>query len=174
MTAKYQFIFDNNSDDYQRHSVRAQILFAKSADDVPDITKLLELDANGFYTDLSFYNGQEYKKYEWIKSLDCSQSYTQPTNRYPAAGQTGLTATPEAAGSGNINVSILGSSLNRAIFVKSKSGKVDIKMMFENFEENVEQMKPYLLLTSDVKKDGNGRHDPIAVSGQIRMTYVDN
>ena len=145
MTAKNKFVFDNNTDEFQRQSMRAQILFAKSAGDIPDITKLLEMDTNGHYTDLSFYNGQEYKKYQLMKALDCSQSYTQPTNRFPPSNSVVVN---ESIG---VNVSNPAStSLNKAIFVKSKSSKVGITMMFKNLSEGVEQMKPYLLLTSDV------------------------
>jgi len=40
MTAKYQFQFHNNTDLTQRQSVRARIIFAKNAEDVPDILQL--------------------------------------------------------------------------------------------------------------------------------------
>ena len=68
--------------------------------------------------------------------------------------------------------------LMNATFVKSKYTKFGVKIMFKNLDEEVEQMKPYFLLTSDVLNVTNSipskRYGPIAVSGQIRMTYVDN
>ncbi len=83
MTAKYQFQFHNNTDLMQRQTARCRIIFAKNASDIPDITQLMDKDANGHYTPLSFINTQEYKKFVWMKSLDTRCGYTQPTNRYP-------------------------------------------------------------------------------------------
>uniref|UniRef100_UPI004047FD54 hypothetical protein n=1 Tax=Polynucleobacter sp. TaxID=2029855 RepID=UPI004047FD54 len=102
MTAKYQFTFHNNCDLTQRQNVRARIIFAKNAEDVPVISQLMDADSNGHYTDLSFINTQEYKKFLWIKKLDTRQGYTQPTNRYPASAGNAETANPEDGASGDI------------------------------------------------------------------------
>lgn len=177
MTTKFEFLFENNSDLMQRATVKAQILFAKSGDDVPTIDKLYDLDANGHYTPMSFSNTQEFSKYQWIKQLTHQKGYTQPTNRYPLSNGTALTKTPQDAGSGNITVSSdLGTALNNATFYSNKQSKVSIKMMFQNGSDTIiEQMKPYLLLRSDVIEHATaGDYDPVVVSGQIRLTYVDN
>lgn len=177
MTTKLEFLFGNNTDLIQRSSARAQIIFAKSGDDIPDITKLYDTDANGHYTPMSFCNTQEYKKYCWIKSLDHKKSYTQPTNRYPASSQTGYVVDPKSSPGSDINVASTDYtpvSLNMAPFYSNKSAKVSIRMFFKNLDdETVEQMKPYLVLRSDVI-DSATDYDPIAVTGIIRMTYVDN
>lgn len=175
MTTKYQFTYHNNTDLMQRQSVRARIVFAKNADDVPVIANLLQADANGHYTDLSFVNTQEYKKFVWLKSLDIRSSYTQPTNRYPPSAANALTASPGAGDTNNIDVTATSSQvLNIANFYKRKSTKCSIKMMFQNNSDTVEQMKPYLVLTSDVVENPGDDYDYITVTGQIRMTYVDN
>lgn len=174
MTTKMQFVFQNNSDLIQRTSVRAQVLFAKSGDDVPTIDQLYELDANGHYTPMSMANTQEWNKYKWIKSLDHKKSYVQPTNRYPASRGDGNTQDPANA-SASINVQDPATvALNNAQFYSNKSTKLSIRVSFQNGSDTeVTQYKPYLLLRSDVI-DAATDYDPIAVSGIIRMTYVDN
>ena len=83
MTSKLEFTFQNNTDLISRTTAKAQILFAKSADDIPDITKLYELDPNGHYTPLSMANTQEWNKYKWVKPLGMTVKNTNYTNRYP-------------------------------------------------------------------------------------------
>jgi len=174
MTTKLQFVFENNTDLIQRASVRAQVLFAKSGDDVPDITKLYDLDANGHYTPMSFVNTQEYSKYVWIKSLDHKKGYTQPTSRYPLSRFDAKTDDPANQNNEITVTDPASTSLNIATFYSNKQTKLSIHMMFQNGSDTVvEQMVPYLLLRSDVI-DATIDYDPIAVSGTIRMTYVDN
>ena len=185
MTAKFQLAYHNNTDLIQRQNVRARIIFAKDAGDVPVISNLLHQDANGHYTDLSFINGQEYKKYLWLKALDMRHGYTQPTNRYPLSATNGETANPKTDGSGGIGGSggngnldtsaVASKALNVASFFKRLETKCSIRMMFANGTDTVEQMQPYLVLTSDVIENNAGDDfDFVTVSGQIRMTYVDN
>lgn len=175
MTSKLEFIFQNNTDLIQRTNVRAQIVFSKNASDVPTIDELYEQDANGHYTPMSMTNTQEYKKFLWIKSQDHRKGYTQPTNRYPASNSDALVANPAYNATGNVNASAVSNvKLNSAQFYSNKQSKVSIKMMFKNGTEEVEMMKPYLLLRSDVIDASPNDYDPIAVSGIIRMTYVDN
>lgn len=177
MTAKYQFIFHNNSDLVQRQNVRARIIFAKNASDVPVIANLLEPDANGHYTDQSFINTQEYKKYMWMKALDTRCGYTQPTNRYPQSEGNGNTLNPaqNPANAGSFNVQPPGNPLNIASFFKRAEAKTSVRMFFESGTDNVEQMKPYLILTSDVIEHATtDPYDYVNVSAVIRMTYVDN
>ena len=156
--------------------MRSQILWAKSSDDVPDITKLYEQDANGHYTPMSFANTQEWKKYAWTKGLDIKKSHLQPTSRYPLSSYNALTLDPNQTGSGTIDVERARDSLNKAQYYLNKKTKCSYKLMFKNGSDTiVEQMKPYLLLRSDViDSTGDQDYDPIAISGQIRMTYVDN
>lgn len=185
MTCKYQLSYHNNTDLIQRQNVRARIIFARDAGNVPSIFNLLETDANGHYTDLSFTNTQEYRKYVWMKALDMRHGYTQPTNRFPLSNTAGTTANPNTDGSGGIGGSsgsgsidvddVSNRALNVASFFKRKETKCSIRMMFENGTDNVETMKPYLVLTSDVIDNSNGDdYDFISVTGAIRMTYVDN
>ena len=47
-------------------------------------------------------------------------------------------------------------------------------MFFDNGADTTTQMKPYLLLRSDVIEASPDNYDPVLVSGTIRMTYVDN
>lgn len=174
MTMKLEVVFNNNNDLVQRTGMKAQILFSKSADDVPDVTKLYELDANGHYTRMSFANTQEWNKYKWIKSMDLKKSYTQPTNRYPPSQYGALAWDPTSVpGVGNFDVEEPRDSLNKAPFFLNSSAKTSIRVSFKNLSEDVEQYKPYLFLRSDVI-DATIDYDPIAVTGQIRMTYVDN
>lgn len=175
LTSKLEFIFGNNSDLIQRTSVRAQLLWAKSGDDVPTIDKLYEQDMNGHYTPASFSNTQEWSKYKWEKQQSHSKSYNQPTNRYPLSDAGGSTTNPYYPSITNIDVTAPASTtLNKAIFYSNKMSKTSVKVLFQNGSDTVvEQMKPYLLLRSDVI-DATIDYDPIAVTGQIRMTYVDN
>lgn len=176
MTAKYQFTFHNNTDLVQRQNVRARIIFARSADSLPQITSLLEPDANGHYTDQSFINGQEYKKFMWVKALDTRCGYTQPTNRYPPSSGSGEYTNPQPDTNAKEDVvDIATQALNIANFFKRAETKLSVRMMFKNSTDDVEQMKPYLLLTSDVINAGPPEPlDYVTVSADIRMTYVDN
>lgn len=155
ITTKIQFIFENNTDTFARSTARVRLVFSKSADDVPAIANLLEPDANGHYTNLSFVNGQEYKKYAWIKSCDTIQSHRQNQSR--ANGTR-----------------VDGQGLYFATYVKNKQATCNIRMMFKNNSNDVEQMKPYLVLTNDMPNAGSEYYDPVSITGQIRMTYVDN
>lgn len=173
ITAKYEFLFTNNSDLVQRSSVSAQILFSKSGDDVPDITKLYELDANGHYTPMSFTNSQEFGKYTWMKGLTAIKSHTQPTNRFPLSDVNGNTNIATGGGTQSVQTPAA-VSLNNAPYYVNKKIECSIRVMFNNGSDTVvEQMKPYLLLRSDVI-DAAVDYDPVLVSGTIRMTYVDN
>lgn len=178
MTAKYQFTFHNNSDLTQRQNVRARIIFAKNADHVPVISELLAADSNGHYTDLSFTNTQEYKKFLWLKSLDTRKGYTQPTNRFPPSNGAGDTRIPSSSSDPDpvpIQVENIGDQeLNIASFFARAETKSSIRMMFANGTDTVEQMKPYLVLTSDVIEATGDDYDFVTVSASIRMTYVDN
>lgn len=175
LTSKLQFAFENNSDLIQRTSVSAKLLWAKSGDDVPDITKLYEQDANGHYTPMSMANTQEWKKYKWEKGQSHFKGYTQPTNRFPASNNAGNVNDPGYQGASNISVlNPAPQSLNYAQFYSNKMSKTNTRISFQNGSDTVvEQYKPYLLLRSDVV-DAATDHDPISVSGTIRMTYVDN
>lgn len=175
MTSKLEFTFQNNTDLVQRTTCKAQILFAKSADDVPDITKLYELDPNGHYTPLSMANTQEWNKYKWVKPLGMMVKNTQYTNRYPLSSPNGLATNPNPNSGGSaIDVADIGDPLNIVPKYKSASTKCSTRVSFKNNSNEVEQMKPYLLLRSDVIETSAGGYDPVIVSGTIRMTYVDN
>lgn len=173
MTSKLEFTFQNNTDLISRTSVKAQILFAKSADDIPDITKLYELDPNGHYTPLSMSNTQEFNKYVWIKSLNHFQKNTDYNNRYPASEPTGTTALGVGGSTWNAT-DIATQPLNIVRKYSSKQTKCSLKILYKNNSNDVEQMKPYLLLRSDVIENSGLDYDPVVISGTIRMTYVDN
>ncbi|WP_445718338.1 MULTISPECIES: hypothetical protein [Pseudomonadati] len=173
ITSKFEFIFNNNNDLIQRTNLRVQLLFAKNASDVPSIDQLYTLDSNNAYSPMSMSNTQEYGKFLWIKSHDHQKGYTQPTNRYPESQYNGITADPTDGT--DMPVTTPGNqSLNKAIFYSNKKSTESIKVMFKNLSNDVEQMKPYLLLRSDVIDANPNDYDPIAVTGIIRMTYVDN
>jgi len=174
ITSKLEFIFENNTDLIQRSNVRAQILFAKNASDIPTIDELYELDANGHYTPMSMSNTQEYNKFLWIKSHDHSKGYTQPTNRYQASSSAGTTSDPTGSGPTQNVTAPASQKLNVAQFYSNKKSTESIRVMFKNLSEDVEMMKPYLVLRSDVVEAQPRDYDPITVSGIIRMTYVDN
>lgn len=173
MTSKLEFTFQNNTDLIQRTTAKAQILFAKSADDIPDITKLYELDPNGHYTPLSMANTQEWNKYKWIKPLGMMVKNTQYTNRYPNSDPAGNTAINTYGGTFPAD-DLATQPLNIVAKYKSLSTKCSIRISFKNNSNDVEQYKPYLLLRSDVLETSAGGYDPVIVSGTIRMTYVDN
>lgn len=175
ITSKLEFIFGNNNDLIQRTNVRAQIIFAKNASDVPTIDQLYELDSNGHYTPMSMTNTQEYGKFLWLKKHDHRKGYTQPTNRYPLSNSNGRTADPRPNQTpDNFKVDEPAEqTLNFAQFYSNKQSSENIRVSFKNLTNDVEQMKPYLLLRSDVI-DSTIDYDPIAVSGIIRITYVDN
>ncbi len=173
MTSKLEFTFQNNTDLIQRTTAKAQILFAKSADDIPDITKLYELDPNGHYTPLSMANTQEWNKYKWVKPLGMTVKNTQYTNRYPNSEPTGTTAL--GVGGATWNAKDLATEpLNIVAKYKSLGTKCSTRISFKNNSNEVEMYKPYLLLRSDVLESTAGGYDPVIVSGTIRMTYVDN
>lgn len=175
ITSKLEFIFENNTDLIQRSNVRVQILFAKNASDVPTIEQLYELDSNGHYTPMSMVNTQEYKKFLWIKSHDHGKGYTQPTNRYPPSNSDGAVANPAYNTTGNVSAQATANQkLNVAQFYSNKKSAQSIKVMFKNLSNDIEMMKPYLVLRSDVIEAQPRNYDPITVSGIIRMTYVDN
>lgn len=177
ITSKLQFVFNNNTDLIQRTTAVAQIIFAKSADDIPTIDELYLPDANNHITPMSFTNVQEYKKFLWLKGLKSQKSYTQPTNRYPLSQQAGNTPDPFNS---NIVLPVetpANQSLNHATFFVNKQATTNIRVFFQNGSEtDVAQMKPYLVLRSDVIEGVNGTqdYDPIGITGQIRFTYVDN
>lgn len=177
ITSKLQFVFNNNQDLTQRTTAVAQIIFAKSADDIPTIDELYLPDANGHITPMSFTNVQEYKKFLWIKGLKSQKSYVQPTNRYaPARGDGYTKDTVETQN--NINVATPATvSLNEAPFFINKQATTNIRVYFQNGSEvEVAQMKPYLILRSDVINGATPTtsYDPVGITGQIRFTYVDN
>lgn len=175
MTSKLKFLFKNNQDLIQRVNVRAQIIFAKDASNVPAIANLYDTDANGHYTPMSMVNTQEYKKYVWLKTHDHKKGYTQPTNRYQASSSAGTTSDPTGSGPTQVVTVPASQSLNDAPFYSNRMGKCSIKVMFENGSDtNVEQMKPYLVLRSDAVQSGSNVYDPCQITGIIRMTYVDN
>lgn len=176
MTTKLQFIFKNNQDLTQRVTAQAQILFAKSSDDVPTIDKLYKLDANGHYTPMSMVNVQEYKKYLWIKPLTHKKSHLQPTNRFPESNASGNTEDPTNGSTADIDVTTpVVDSLNDAVYYSNKQTKTSIRQYFENGSDTViTQMTPYILLRSDVIEASPRNYDPVGISGTIRMTYVDN
>lgn len=176
ITSKLEFIFTNNNDLIQRTNVRAQILFAKNASDVPTIEELYELDANGHYTPMSMTNTQEYGKFLWLKSHDHRKGYTQPTNRFPLSNDTARTADPRPNQTpDNIQVDFPATkSLNEAPFYSNKKSQESIRISFKNLSNEVEQYKPYLVLRSDVIDASPYDYDPVTVTGIIRMTYVDN
>lgn len=173
MTSKLEFTFQNNSDLFQRTTCKAQILFAKSADDIPDITKLYELDPNGHYTPLSMANTQEWNKYKWIKPLGMLVKNTQTTNRYPLSASDGQTLMPDFGNQFSVTNPAT-TPLNIVAKYKSASTKCSVRISFKNNSNEVEQYKPYLLLRSDVLEAEPNNYDPVVVSGTIRMTYVDN
>lgn len=174
MTSKLEFTFQNNTDLIQRTTAKAQILFAKSADDIPDITKLYELDPNGHYTPLSMANTQEWNKYKWVKPLGMTVKNTQYTNRYPPSASDGLTRIN--GGSSQFDVETPATQpLNIVQKYRSAGTKCSTRISFKNNSDDVEMYKPYLLLRSDVVEASSGAdYDPVIVSGTIRMTYVDN
>jgi len=176
MTSKLEFTFQNNTDLISRTTCKAQILFAKSADDIPDITKLYELDPNGHYTPLSMANTQEWNKYKWVKPLGMTVKNTNYTNRYPESNATGTSRINGASSSQTLDVTTPATQpLNIVAKYKSASTKCSTRISFKNNSEDVEQMKPYLLLRSDVIEASSGAdYDPVVISGTIRMTYVDN
>jgi len=150
ITSKLQFVFNNNTDLIQRTTAVAQIIFAKSADDVPTMDELYLPDANGHITPMSFSNVQEYKKFLWLKGLKSQKSYTQPTNRYQASSSAGTTSDPTGSGPTQQVAAPAQSSLNHATFFLNKQATTNIRVFFQNGSEtDVAQMKPYLVLRSD-------------------------
>lgn len=169
ITSKLQFVFNNNTDLIQRTTGVAQIIFAKSADDVPTIDELYEPDANGHITPMSFTNVQEYKKFLWLKGLKSQKSYTQPTPRF-----LGPTNSIAVANGEDVRTPTA-IELNHATFYLNKQATTNIRVLFQNGSETeVAQMKPYLVLRSDVIEGDPNDYDPIGITGQIRFTYVDN
>lgn len=181
LTSKIQFLFKNNQDLIQRATATAQIIFAKNADDVPIISQLYNQDANGHYTPMSMVNTQEYKKFVWLKSLNHKKSHLQPTNRFnggAVGSSNGTLYIPNSSGdltSTAIDVvNPATQSLNDAFYYSNKQTKCGIRVFFKNLTDECEQMKPYLLLRSDVIESGGEKYDPVSITGTIRMTYVDN
>lgn len=175
ITSKLEFLFQNNSDLFSQTTARAQILFSKSADDIPTIDKLYELDPNGHYTPLSMANTQEWKKYTWIKGASHYCKNKDAYNRYSLSNSTGTTRINGATSTQTIDVAEPANQpLNIVRKYLNKSCKTSIRVSFKNNSDDVEQYKPYLLLRSDVRESNGNFNDPVVVSGTIRFTYVDN
>jgi hypothetical protein len=173
ITSKLEFTFQNNSDLFSQTTARAQILFAKSADDIPTIDKLYELDPNGHYTPLSMANTQEWNKYTWIKGASHLVKNKDAFNRYPPSEPTGTTSLGGGTPTWNAT-DIAAQPMNIVRKYSSKKCQASIRVSFAKDSELVEQMKPYLLLRSDVRENNGNFNDPVVVSGTIRFTYVDN
>jgi len=173
ITSKLEFLFQNNSDLFSQTTAKAQILFAKSADDVPDISKLYDLDPNGHYTPLSMANTQEWKKYTWIKGANHYCKNKDAFNRYPLSNEFANTRIEGSSATFDVTQPA-GDPLNIVRKYVNKSCKSSIKVSFKNNSDDVEQFKPYLLLRSDVREHNGNFNDPVVVSGTIRFTYVDN
>lgn len=174
MTSKMEFEFRNTSDKVSSVTCRAQILYAKNSDDVPDITQLYDLDSNGHYTPLSMANTQEWNKFKWVKALAMTSKNIDRVNRYNQSNSQADTSTlgdtVDVTDPSNV-------PLNQIRKYQNKQTKCSTLISFKNGTDEVEQYKPYLLLRSDVQENSNpllNDFDPIAVSGIIRMTYVDN
>lgn len=174
MKCKYEVQFRNTTDLYARRTLTAQILFAKSADDIPSIEKLYHPDTNGNYTRMSMTNGQEWNKYRWIKPLTVFQSHEDKVARFPQSNVDRLYPEPNDPQSEG-SATATGGPLHIAEYYPSRNCKTSITVMFQNLSNNVEQMKPYLLLRSNTSTNSpHDDHDPVFIAGTIRMTYVDN
>lgn len=173
MSTKLLFSFGNNTDKVSSVTATAQILFAKSGTDVPTISDLYSLDANGHYSPMSMVNTQQYDKYYWPSTLKHKVQNIDQNNRYPTSNANGQ-YTQVVTGTGLSAQDPAGTTMNIVDKYSNKYSKLSTHLMFQNGSDTiVEQMKPYLLLRSDVI-EGNADYDPVAVSGIIRMTYVDN
>lgn len=182
ITSKIQMTFYNSSDRVSRTTASVRLLFAKSGVDVPSVEDLYELDQNGFYSRSSFTNTQEFKKYAWIKSLNSFKSVSDQVNRYPLSNSAaraideGVNPATAPFQTTLLNVDEPSTVLlNERRFYINKQTKTSIRVMFQNGSDTiVDQMKPYLLIMSDVPEEGDDRLDRVIISGQIRFTYVDN
>lgn len=162
ITCKYRISFTNNSDKFASRVMRARIIWAKNANDVPGVANLLMQDPNDNYTPLSFVNEQEYRKYIWMKSLDVTKKYVN-NHLYSLSG----------------TIDTVGTSLrDQAQFYPWKKWTGRIKTEFatgSDVNTSCTINKPYLFITSDAQEDGlGGVYDPAYLSGTIRITYIDN
>jgi len=169
VTVKLRFRFSNNSDKYSRQTATARVVFAKDGHDTPDESNLYIADANDQYSDMSFTNGQEFKKFLWMK--ECKVTNTQHENRYMYSSGDGLSLTTPAEDVTSPSTV----ALNVQDHYRTMSNVVSIRTMFRNGDDSVvEQYKPFLFLTSDCNSDNGTTVDPVEVSGTVRLTYVDN
>ncbi len=160
ITCKYRYKFGNLSDYVDKSTMRARIVFAKDASSVPVITNLLKADPNGNYTPASFTNEQEYKKYIWLKSLDCKKSHTN-NRRYAYNGET-------------INPQVMPRGLAYYYPYKKWNGRIKTEFTTGTDTNQCTVNKPYLVLTCDVPTTAGNPYDNIEFSGTVRLTYIDN
>lgn len=161
VTMKLIFTFDQNNDRYDSITTRARIVWAKDASSVPTIANLLETDANGNYTPNSFTDEQEYRKYIWLKRLNQLQKWR--TNKvYPIGDSTGPQTQP------------LQYDVNASTYYKTTQWNGRIRTEFATGTSTCTINKPYLVLTSDVREHTEYDYNVVNVSGQIRLTYIDN
>ena len=169
VTVKLRFRFTNNSDLYSRQTATARVVFAKDGHDTPDESNLYIAYANDEYSDMSFTNGQEFKKFLWMKEIKVSN--TQNENRYMysnAAGDAPTTISEDVRAAASVG-------LNIQDHYRTSSNVVSIRTLFRNGDDTiVEQYKPFLYLSSDCKAPNGTTLDPVEVSGTVRLTYVDN
>jgi len=169
VTVKLRFRFSNNSDKYSRQTATARVVFAKDGHDTPDESNLYNVDANDQYSDMSFTNGQEFKKFLWLKEAKVTN--TQNENRYMYASSDGQSLTdPSEVVANPATV-----PLNIQDHYRTMSNVVSIRTLFRNGDDSVvEQYKPFLYLSSDCNAINGSTADPVEVSGTVRLTYVDN
>jgi len=160
ITCKYGILFANTTDRRSRSTIRARIIWAKSADDVPLIANLLMADPNDEYTEMSYVNEQEYRKYIWTKSLDVTQSHQEQTRYNGSSSSVGSPLAPN----------------QYSRYYPRASWKGRIRTEFETGTSTCTVNKPYILLTSNAYKDPLETYaeDPISFQGTIRLTYIDN
>lgn len=161
VTCKLGLIFQNTTDRKSTTTIRSRIIWAKSAADVPVIANLLYPDPNGEYTEMSYVNEQEYKKYIWLKKLDIKKTHQEPskygfaTTTTPQPPNQAARYYPRSKWNGRIKTEFeTGPAANTACTIN----------------------KPYIFITSNVTKDAAETYaeDPVTLQGTVRLTYIDN
>lgn len=153
ISIRYIINKSNTTNQVHATSLRCFIFFAKNAEDVPLASELLEVDAEGDFTPASYWNSQNYRNFFFPKGL----KYQKTIRDYHGSSTAGTIDT----GDGQVK-----------LYPKT-SQTMGTKVTFENGSDNVTQMKPYIMFLTD-NIDTTNTSDPIHISAQIRLSYVDN
>lgn len=150
MTCKLQLERVNKQAYQASIQYKCFIVFAKSGDeDLLNIQDLFDTDANGNYTPMCFSNNNKYKNFYRPRLLSKQGKIIEQI--------------PQNAG---------GQSHYRYLNMQQK---LNVRTVWrDSHDTDVNQMRPYIVFMSDDNSANDTDTDRLDVTGQIKISYVDN